>query len=123
MMTESKYRPPRTPAWVFLFEIGATVSIAGCAGAPAARTPVPVEQVVEMSKTGTPASAIIDKMEQTRSVYLLPGSSVAMLRSEGVSDDVLDYMIKTRPLAERAQADECFKWIWCNMGPPYFVVK
>jgi len=123
MKAESKYRPLRTLGWVLLFEIGAAVSIAGCAGTPAARTPVAVEQVVEMSKTGTPASTIIDKMEQTGSVYLLPGSSVAMLRSEGVPDAVLDYMVKTGPRAAREQADECFKWIWCNMGPPYFVVK
>ena len=76
-----------------------------------------------MSRNGAPASAIIGKMKETRTVYLLPGSSVAMLRSEGVPEPVLDYMLSTRSRAEREQADECFKWVWCIRGPPYMVVR
>jgi len=76
-----------------------------------------------MSRDGAPASAIIGKMKETRTVYLLRASSVAMLRSEGVPEPVLDYMLSTRSRAEREQADECFEWVWCIRGPPYMVVR
>ena len=106
-----------------LLALGAAVLACSCATRPAANGPLSVGQVVEMSRNGAPASAIIGRMKETRTVYLLPGSSVAMLRSEGVPEPVLDYMLSTRSRAEREQADECFKWVWCIRGPPYMVVR
>lgn len=123
-MNTEKYGALPHPIWILLFGFSGAVLIAGCVGMPPrARAPISVEQVVEMSKDGTAASIIIAKMQQTSSVYRLPGSSVAMLRSEGVPEPVLDYMLSTRGRAEREQADECFKWIWCIRGPPYMVVR
>jgi hypothetical protein len=76
-----------------------------------------VEDVVEMSRNRTEASAIIDKMQQSRAVYRLPGSAFAILKSEGVADPVLDYMLRTYLRAERErQASHC------TMDPPYDVV-
>jgi len=109
-------------AWTLL-ALAVAVLACGCATRTAANAPLSVGQVVEMSRNGVPASAIIGKMKETRTVYLLPGSSVAMLRSEGVPEPVLDYMRSTRSRAEREQADECFKWVWCIRGPPYMVVR
>jgi hypothetical protein len=113
----------RHTIFILLFWVGGAVLIAGCASTPATKAPVTIGQVIEMSRNGTDAPSIIAKMRETGTVYRLPGSSVAMLEGEGVPAPVLDYMLQTRSQAERAQADECFKWIWCVMGPPYFVVK
>jgi len=112
----------REPAGI-LIALGAALVAAACANQPAAKGAVSVEQVVEMSRSGASASTIIAKMQQTRSVYLLPGAGVAMLRQEGVPEPVLEYMSSTRSQAEREQADQCFKWVWCIRGPPYMVVR
>jgi hypothetical protein len=108
---------------ILVFGIGGAVLIAGCASTPTTKAPVTIAQVIEMSRNGTDAPSIIAKMQETGTVYRLPGSSLAMLKGEGVPAPVLDYMLQTRSRAEREQADECLKWIWCIMGPPYFVVR
>ena len=66
----------REPAGI-LIALGAALVAAACANQPAAKGAVSVEQVVEMSRSGASASTIIAKMQQTRSVYLLPGAGVA----------------------------------------------
>jgi len=109
--------------FVLLSGVSAAILIAGCASTPTTKAPVTIEQVIEMSRNGADAPSIIAKMQQTGTVYRLPGSSVAMLKGEGVPAPVVDYMLQTRWRAEREQADECFKWIWCIVGPPYFVVR
>jgi hypothetical protein len=119
----SKWRFLRHSIFILLFGVIGFVLIPGCASTPATKAPVTIEQVIEMSRNGTDAPTIIAKMQQTGTVYRLPGSSVAMLKGEGVPAPVLDYMLQTRWRAEREQADECFKWIWCMVGPPYFVVR
>jgi len=123
-MNTDKWRLLPHPTWVLLIRLGGAVLIASCASTPpTSRAPISVEQVVAMSRDGAAASVIIRKMQETGTVYRLPGSSVAMLRSEGVPEPVLDYMLSTRWRAEREQADECFKWIWCVRGPPYVLVR
>jgi hypothetical protein len=65
--------------------------LGGCAGMQ--RPPPPsLEQIVEMSKAGTPAEEIIRKLQDSRAVYPLTGSQIARLHEQGVPDVVLDYM-------------------------------
>jgi len=89
--------------------------VSGCATEPA---PPTVEEVVAMSKHGTESPAIIDKMRESRAVYRLPGSEFAALKSEGVSDTVLDYMLQTYLKAERERQVQN-----CTLGPPYEVIQ
>jgi len=123
MKTRTKNATVVRRALILLCGLGGVALIAGCASAPRSKASVSVEQVVEMSKSGTAASSIIGKMQETNTVYRLSGPSVAKLRGQGVPEPVLDYMLRTRWRAEREEADECFRWIWCIRGPPYFVVK
>ena len=115
--------PVRRGILVLLFVVGSAVLSSGCANRLTTKAPVTIEQVIEMSRNGTDAPNIIARMRETGTVFRLSASSLAMLRSEGVPTPVLDYMWQTRWLAEREQADECYRWIWCIMGPPYFAVK
>lgn len=88
----------------------------GCANV-LERGPVTVEQIIEMSRNGTDTPIILAKIQEAGTVYRLSGSRLAMLRSEGVPDPVLDYMLQTYLRAERQrQVDNC------AMGPPYFVL-
>ena len=93
----------------------AAIGLSGCAMQP---TPPSVADVVAMSTTGLAAPAIIDKMRASRAVYRLPGSAFASLKSEGVQDAVLDYMLQTYLRSERERQAQ-----YCTMGPPYDVVK
>ncbi len=65
--------------------------LAGCAGMDR-RPPPSLEQVVEMSRAGTPPEEIIRELQATRAVYPLTGSQIARLHEQGVPDTVLDYM-------------------------------
>jgi len=65
--------------------------LAGCAGMGGLPPPT-LEQVVEMSRAGTPADEIIRELQKTRAVYALTGSQIARLHDQGVADPVLDYL-------------------------------
>ena len=65
--------------------------LAGCAGMDR-RPPPSLEQVVDMSRAGTPPEEIIRELQETRAVYPLTGSQIARLHEQGVPDTVLDYM-------------------------------
>ena len=67
------------------------VILAGCAGMDR-RPPPSLDQVVELSKAGTPPEEIIRELQETRAVYPLTGSQIAKLHEQGVPDTVLDYM-------------------------------
>jgi hypothetical protein len=91
---------------------------AGCTTLPT-QAPVTVEQVIAMSKNGTDAPSIIAKMQEAGIVYRLSGSKLAALKTDGVPDPVLDYMLQTYLRAERErQVLE-----GCILGPPYFPVN
>ena len=65
--------------------------------------PVTVDQVIEMSKEGMPAEAIIKRMRDSETVYRLAGAQLAKLHDLGVADQVLDYMQRTYIEAERRE--------------------
>lgn len=92
------------------------VVLAGCASVPKP-PPVTVQEIVQMSGQGVDASSMIAKMREAGTVYRLSGSKLAALRTEGVPDPVLDYMLQTYLRVERErQLQEC------TLGPPYFPV-
>ena len=68
--------------------IAAAALLAGCAG----HTPLPMSDVVEMSKQKRTADPIIAKMRSSQTAYALRGSDFGKLREAGVPPAVLDYM-------------------------------
>lgn len=77
---------PQVAAIAFLLAL-----LVGCAGMER-RQPPSLDQVVEMSKAGTPPEEIIRELQATHAVYPLTGSQIARLHEQGVPDTVLDYM-------------------------------
>lgn len=65
------------------------------------REPVTVGQVIQMSKEGVPAEAIVEKMRDSGTVYPLSAAQLAELHDLGIADQVLDYMQRTYIEAER----------------------
>jgi hypothetical protein len=66
---------------------------AGCASTRLARpAPPTLDEIVAMSKAGTPAEEIIKKLKESRAYYPLTASEITKLSSQGVSDAVLDYI-------------------------------
>ena len=65
--------------------------------------PPSIEQIIEMSRSGTPADEIIRTLQQTRAVYPLTASQILKLHEHGVPDAVLDYM--QNAYAERIRWD------------------
>jgi len=68
--------------------------------------PVTTEQILQMSREGVPPADIIQKMRDAGTVYRLSGSQLARLQSQGVPDEVLDYMQATYLAQERARGAE-----------------
>ncbi len=90
----------------------AALALTGCTtmgSAPVVPQPVTVEQVVAMSRAGTPADEIIRTMRNSRTVYRLDASQLADLRDEGVSNRVIDYMQHTY-LAAVARSSRLSRW-------------
>ena len=75
--------------------------------------PVPnltLDEIVKMSKAGTPPQTIIDKIKETNSRYDLTPSESLALSKKGVSPEVLDYIHKAHEQAVRdGFADEINK--------------
>lgn len=66
---------------------------AGCASTRMARPEPPtLDEIVAMSKAGTPADEIIKKLKESRAYYPLTASEITSLHDRGVPDTVLDYM-------------------------------
>ena len=68
--------------------VAAAALLGGCAG----HTPLPMSEVVEMSKQKSSADPIIAKMRSSQTTYALRGSDFGKLRDVGVTPPVLDYM-------------------------------
>ncbi len=87
--------------------LAATVlALAGCATPTAKepeRAPIPLEEIVQMAKSGKDAPTIIGELQAAHMAYDVTASQYAKLSRDGVPDAVLDYMQQTQmQLAERA---------------------
>ena len=57
--------------------------------------PLSIQDVKAMSKAGIDDNLIISQIEATRSVFLLSSEEIIDLKESGVSQRVIDYMIRT----------------------------
>jgi hypothetical protein len=111
MNGNGKCLPNESVEWIErAMSICIVVWLAGCAsGAP--KPPVTVAQILEMSHKGTSADTIIERMHESKSVYLLPASELVALGEAGVPGPVLDYMQQThfKAASKRAARDYFFE--------------
>ena len=77
----------------------------GCASPPS-RNQISDSELVAMVQDGVPAATVIEKMQASRSVYLLPATRLLELKRKGVPDEVLDYMEQTH------LTEACRQAIW-----------
>ncbi len=66
--------------------------------------PVTVSEIISMSKSGVTSQEIIKQIRASGTIYRLKASELAALKSQGVSDDVIDYMQSTYLDAMRRDA-------------------
>jgi hypothetical protein len=103
-----------------------SLALADCATAPKPPPPPTLEEIVQMSQQGVPASEIIAKLTQSRAAYRVTGSQLARLKEQGVADEVLDYIHESalalaREEEARRQAQMRFMYGWPYYGPyPYW---
>jgi hypothetical protein len=64
----------------------------GCAALWTPRQPLPIAEVVQLSKSGTPPAQIIQRIRNSGTAYALRGSDFAKLKAAGVPDPVLDHL-------------------------------
>ena len=78
-----------------IFRLGCAVVLAGlqaaCAGA-GPRPPLPISEVVALSKAGAAPEAVTGKLRSTRTVYAPRGSDFGKLADLGVKPPVLDFI-------------------------------
>lgn len=94
---------------------------AGCASTRMARpAPPTLDEIVAMSKAGTPADEIIKKLKESRAYYPLTASEITSLHDRGVADSVLDYMhqVHMREVREDEALRSYHRHGW--YGYPYF---
>ena len=65
---------------------------AGCAAVYTPRQPLPIADVVQLAKSGTPPEETIRRIRQSGTAYALRGSDFPKLKAAGVPDPVLDYL-------------------------------
>jgi hypothetical protein len=68
------------------------LAVCSCARWYTPRNPLPIAEVVQLSKSGTKAPLIIQRIRESGTTYALRGSDFAKLQAEGVPDPVLDYL-------------------------------
>jgi hypothetical protein len=68
------------------------LALSSCATLYAQRKPMPIDDVVKLSKSGTPPPLIIQRIRESRTTYALRGADFAKLKANGVPDAVLDYL-------------------------------
>jgi hypothetical protein len=64
----------------------------GCAAVYTPRQPLPIAEVVQLAKSGTPSEEVIRRIRQSGTTYALRGSDFAKLKAAGIKDPVLDYL-------------------------------
>ena len=80
----------------------------GCASFDPGPPPLSRQEVVQLSKAGTPPGAIVEQLKSTGTVLWLSAAEVAEMRQSGVSTEVLDHLLmaQANELRFRAQFDQ-----------------
>ncbi|MEO8629518.1 MAG: hypothetical protein ABI612_15670 [Betaproteobacteria bacterium] len=84
----------RSKRSLILASVAGVLLLSACASVPH-KPPVTVEQIVQMSHDGVAPSAIVEQLRESGTVYRLSASEFARLSTQGVSNEVLDYMQST----------------------------
>jgi hypothetical protein len=66
--------------------------LSGCAALYTPRQPMPIAEVVELSKSKTSPNEVIQRISASGTTYQLRGSDFAKLKALGVPDPVLDFL-------------------------------
>jgi hypothetical protein len=77
---------------LLIASIAAALLIGGCAGFDPGPPPLTGAEIVQLSKSGEPPAAIIDRLRKSRTVLWLSATDIVSLRQAGVSAEVLDYL-------------------------------
>ena len=112
----------------FLFIMLAILAISGCSVfmvEDEVYRGVSVEDVVAMSKAGVGSGVIKRKIEVSRSQFSLDTNDIIRLKSEGVSDDVINAMIDTDEDAEQVDLERSYDLYdyWFNYYNTYYPVS
>jgi hypothetical protein len=80
----------------------------GCASFDPGPPPLSKQEVVQLSKAGTPPAAIVERLTSTGTILWLSAPEIVELSQSGVSPEVLDYLQKAQmnELRLRAQFDQ-----------------
>ncbi len=84
---------------------GTLLNGCGALGFDQSKQPVPVSEVIRMSKENVPAETIVNEMRDSRTVYRLSAAQLAQLHDQGVQDQVINYMQETYLNAVRREQD------------------
>jgi len=68
------------------------LALSSCATLYTPHKPMPIGEVVNLSKAGTPPPLIIQRIRESRTTYGLRGADFAKLKAHDVPDPVLDYL-------------------------------
>jgi len=95
-------------------------SFAGCAffSSKPLPPPVTVPQILDMSKTGVPPEEVVQKMRDSRTVYL-QASQLAQLKEHGVPDAVINYMQQSYLDAVRTDQSRADFTNWAMLDDGY----
>lgn len=97
----------------------AVALLPGCALFKDRPPPLTVDEVVALSKAGTPAEEVIRRLRESRTVLALSGSQYAKLRSDGVADEVLDYLHRSYVSAVEFDTRMRYQGLYYGWGPIY----
>ena len=103
----------------------AIVLLVGCATAKPRPTPLSLADIMSMSKAGLSDGEIIQRVEDTHSVFKLTADDVVRLRNEGVSNGVVTYLLDNYTRAAMAEqrrrdSDEIRSQWGFYYGHPYW---
>jgi hypothetical protein len=99
-----------------LLTLASLLLLPACASLANRPPPVTVSEVVDMSHHGVPPQQIIDRMQESGTVYRLSATQLAQLKDKGVPDSVLNYMQETYLTSVRRRQELADERFW-TFGP------
>ena len=82
--------------------------------------PVTEAEIIRMSKEGVPPEQIIQKIRDSRTIYVGMGAAdVVKLHENGVDDKVIDYMLETEKWDRERRAYYSAHHYWAPVYYPY----
>jgi hypothetical protein len=81
--------------------------------------PLTEEDIIRMSKEGTPPEKIIERIRDSHTIYIMDTTDVLRLHELGVPNEVVDYMLNTRIRALERQAHYPYSYSYGPYWHPY----